>query len=366
MGEWGGIRRGRERAATTGARWVWVLLVAFGLSVGCGEREKKKPKNLFSERPKIDYSQVKVPKPPPRVVEKPQADTWATGIQRAVKAIHEDVVKCRNDFMLPFQFNKMRRRDVMWLAQNEMDKVCREGDPAAKKRGVWKTVLWLSKEEIGKHPDLDRFIALTLDTSEHFRTLSLMGKKVGAPDIAVITDTAKSCRDRVVAAGADLDRAAQAIAAWPPDTLPHDDPQMVAKPLDVQGFKKMLDDHYGFFLGDMVGAYERFANKSWQFPNMIKFKSYRAWADIPTKHMQQDRARLAKVQGLDDKGREALTGYLDAVDGVLKAWRDSYARYMDSKSDTWDEKDPWLKPLVKAQQSWQKLHDKIVKAPPGK
>ena len=43
-------------------RWlvVFASLAVTLLVVGCGERKKKKPVNLFSERPKIDYSQVKV------------------------------------------------------------------------------------------------------------------------------------------------------------------------------------------------------------------------------------------------------------------------------------------------------------------
>ncbi len=339
---------------------VITLAIALTCQVGCGERKKKKPINLFSKKEKVDYSQVKVPKPPPPVVVQKKADTWATRTQETVKKIQDDLVRCRNEFLAPFQFGKMRRRDVQWLSLREMDSVCREGD-GKKKRGPWRLTSWLAKEHIGKHPTLDRFIALSLDQGEHFRILSLMCKKVGAPEIALVTETAKGARDRAIAAGMLMDQAAREIAAWKEDELPHDDPALVAKALTPDEYAAMLGSHYGFFLDDAMDAYDRFAAESWKHPNMIKFKSYRAWVDIPTKHVQQDRARLASVKMLDDKRKAVFVDYLNAVETVLTAWRNSYKRYIEDKSDTWSPKDPYKKPLKKAQKAWKKAHDKHIR-----
>lgn len=336
------------------------IALALLVQVGCEKREKKKPVNLFSQKVKVDYSQVKVPKPPPPVVVKKKADTWAARTQESIKKIQDDMVRCRTEFMTPFQFAKMRRRDVMWLRQNEMDQVCRDGDGTPKNRGPWRLVSWLAKEQVGKHPLLDRYIALALDQGEHYRIVSLMAKKVGAPEIALITETAQASRDRTITAGIGMDRAARQIAAWAEGELPHDDPSVLAKGLTAAEYAIILDSHYSFFMNDTLDAYNRFAAESWKYPNMIKFKSYRAWHDIPTKHLQQDRVRLENVKLPDDKSREAFVAYLAGVEAVLGAWSASYKRYIDDKSDTWSPKDPHRRPLERAVKAWQKLHAKVI------
>lgn len=331
-------------------------------AAGCGDRRegKEKFKKVFAKPEKIDFSQVKVDKPPPPKAEpKAVANTWAAKTKTLVAEIQVDLKRCRSEFMMPFQFNKMRRRDVTWVSLSEMDSVCREG--TKKKRGAYKRLLWMSKEHVGKHPALDRYIALGVDLSEHYRTLSLMAKKVGAPKIGKITETAKSARDRILAAGIAMDTAARVIAAWPDDLKPSDDPSMVAKPTDIDTWKKELADRYDFFMLGTPAAYQRFANKSWQYPNMIKYKSYRLWPAIPMRLLQQDRARLGSVTGLTDKTRAAVTAYFDSIDGVLVAWRNSQSRYVEGrKKDTWSDKDPFEKPLLKAVKAWRKQREKVL------
>ncbi len=355
------IRNNRPTTLSTiGPIVIAAISVALISQVGCGERKKKKKVNLFSQKVKVDYSQVKVPKPPPPVVEVRRADTWATRTQDTVKKIQNDLVRCRTEFLAPFQFGKMRRRDVQWLSLGEMDRVCREGD-GKKKRGPWRLTTWLAKEQIGKHPTLDRYVALALDQGEHFRIISLMAKKVGAPEIALVTETAKNARDRAIAAGMQMDNAAREIAAWQDSEMPHDDPALVAKALTPDEYAAMLGSHYSYFFNDTMDAYDRFAAKSWKHPNMIKFKSLRAWADIPTKHLQQDRARLTYVKMLDDKRKAVFEGYLVSVESLLTAWRNCYKRYVDNKSGTWSPKDPYRRPLQKAQKAWKRQYDKHIR-----
>ncbi|MCO4760205.1 MAG: hypothetical protein KC502_01795 [Myxococcales bacterium] len=342
-----------------------VALLAFSLlTAACGDRraesDKKKVKKVFSEQPKIDYGSIKVAPPPkPAEAPKPLANTWAAKMRVVTSEISADLLKCRNEFMLPFQFQKMRRRDVTWTSLSEMDAICRDG--TRKKRGPYKRLVWLSKEHIGQHPALDRYIALGMDMQEHYRVVSLMAKKIGAPKIALITDTAKLSRDRVLKAGLEMEAAGRIVAAWPDDLKPVDDPSRIAKPVDVDTYKKELADRYDFFLMDIVSAYDRYASKSWQYPNMIKYKSYRLWVDIPTKALQQDRTRIEKVTGLTDKTKAQLQDYLAKTDALLAAWRASSERYVKGKKkDTWNEKDLFRKPLIKAQKAWLKARNKAL------
>lgn len=353
---------GRDRAAARHAlRAAIAVPLLFG-AVGCGEEKNEEPPqalNVFSEKPKIDFSQVKVDKPAePTEAVAPAADTWASRTRALVAAAHADLQKCRNDFMIPFQFDKMRTRDVTWLSISEMDATCRDGDRATKHRGPWSILQFLAKDHAGKHPALDRFIALGHDHVEHFRIVSLMTKKVGSPKIAAVSDTAKAARDRVLAAGRALDEAAREIASFPDDLLPDDSAEAASKTLDSAGYAALITGHFGFLIGEMPDAYDRLASKSWQSPNMIKKTTLRLWADIPTKLLQQDRPRLAKVEGISDADKAKFEAYFDAVDGVLDAWRKSYERYLENKEgDTWSEKDPYRPALVKAHKAWTKLHE---------
>ena len=158
-----------------------------------------------------------------------------------------------------------------------------------------------------------------------------------------------------------MDVAARDIAGWADDLKPVDDPTLIAKPVDVDSYKKELAARYDFFLLDLMAAYDRFAAQSWQYPNMIKYKSYRLWIDIPTKALQQDRTRIDKVTGMTDRVKADVAAYLSSVDAVLAAWRASNERYVQGKKkDTWDAKDPYRKPLIKAQAAWKKQRDKTL------
>ncbi len=343
-----------------GSRWLLGGALLVGTLAGCGEEKPEAPpaaNNFFAEKPKIDYSQVKVDKPAEPVAPTPVADTWASRTRELVAAAHADLQKCRNEFMIPFQFEKMRTRDVTWLSISEMDAVCRDGDRATKRRGPWSILQFLAKDHAGKHPALDKFIALGHDHVEHFRIVSLMTKKVGSPKIAAVTDTAQAARDRVIEAGRELDAAAREIAGFADDLLPDDSAEAASKDVDSATYAAMLSGHYGFLIGDALGAYDRLASKSWQSPNMIKKTTLKLWAEIPTKLLQQDRPRLAKVSGITDADKARFEAYLASVDAVLAAWRKSYERYLENKEgDTWSEKDPYRPALQKAHKAWAKLH----------
>jgi len=352
---------GRARGVGPAAIAAAALLAAVALP-GCGKSDKpKKVKNLFSEKaPKIDYSQIKVEKVKHEPVA-PKADTWASNTKEIVASIHKDLQQCRNEFMLPFQFKKMRRRNVEWLKMNAMDTVCRDGDRALKKRAPWKRVLFLAKEHTGKRPALDRWIALAVDHIEHARMVSIMAKKVGAPKIQLITDSAKGARDRVLAAGMKLDAEAAKIAAWDDHLKPLDDPAEVAKPIDFEAFKKSLDERYTYFMEDCLGQYDRSASESWQYPQMIKFRSYKLWPELIEKYLQQDRARLDKVSGAEGNKRGMLEVYFESVQQVVKVWADSNARYLKKKKadDVWTDVDPYRPPIAKALEFWAKAHDPL-------
>ncbi|MEY3014583.1 MAG: hypothetical protein RIT45_3318 [Pseudomonadota bacterium] len=343
-----------------GGRWLLCGAMALGALTGCGEDKPEPPpadKNYFAEKPKIDFSQVKVDKPAEPVAPTPVADTWASRTRELVATAHADLQKCRNEFMIPFQFDKMRTRDVTWLSISEMDAVCRDGDRATKRRGPWSILQFLAKEHTGKHPALDKFIALGHDHVEHFRIVSLMTKKVGSPKIAAVTDTAEAARARVIEAGRELDAAAREIAGFADDLLPDDSAESASKDLDAAAYAALLSGHYGFLIGDALGAYDRLASKSWQSPNMVKKTTLKLWAEIPTKLLQQDRPRVGKVAGLSDADKARFEAYLASVDGVLAAWRKSYERYLENKEgDTWSEKDPYRPALLKAHKAWTKLH----------
>jgi hypothetical protein len=354
----------RDRRGATAFALV-VAVATAGLS-GCDKpadsEQAKGEKNFFPEVTRVDYSQVKVDKPAePIAAPGPAVDTWSSRLRTLVAEAHADLQRCRNEFMIPFQFEKMRLRDVTWVSISEMDAVCRDGDRAAKKRGPLSIVHFLAKEHIGKHPALDRFIALATDQLDHFRVVSLMTKKVGSPKIAKVTEVAQEARDRTLAAGRLLDEAAREIAAFPDDLQPDDSAEAVAKEQDVEAFTAMVAGHYGFLLGDMVDAYDRFASKSWQAPNMVKKTSLRLWVDIPTKLLQQDRPRLGKIKGASEADLKRLGDYLDRCEALTAAWKASYARYIEDKEgDTWAERDPHRPAIVKAHKAWKKAHDALV------
>jgi hypothetical protein len=331
------------------------LLVAAlaALAVGCKKSESKKV-DFFAQPPRVDYGSGGTPQPMPEIDAGPVvADSWALKVKAQVRDIHADMQKCRNEYLIPFRFDKMKLRHMDFINISEMEAICVKGDPSVKKRGVYDLVRLLA-EESGKNTTLDRYIALSMDTLEHVKTFVWMCQKVGAPEIAKVTDVAKEGRDRAMTVGAQLDALATEIEAWPDAMPPDDDPQALAKPLDLKAFQQQLGQHEGWFVADLTAAYDRFAAKSWESPNLPKLPALKTWLDTPGKRLALDRARLSHVTGADDKQKAELTAYLDAVDKALTAARNGIPRY-EKRGVEMDAKDPNRKAVEQAQAAVAKL-----------
>lgn len=331
------------------------VLTALIALPACGKSERPK-KDFLPPTDRPTYAKVEVPPEPDVATAAPAADTWAGKTKETVRTVLTDLQKCRNDFLIPFQFNKMRRRDVTFVSLQEMDEVCAEGNREKKTRGAKRILRFLAEEHIGKHPDLDRFIALATDTVETYNVFSFMTKKVGSPEIEDVTKTAEECRARILEIGSTMDRLAAEIEKWPDGQVPDDDPQMVGREVDLAAFRQQLAHNYGFFLGDLTNAYDRYAAQSWQGQRLPKMGALKTWVAIPTKRLQQDRARLAQVKGADDKAQAELRSYLDAVEGALKAVAAGYDRYEKVPKEERAEKDPNRKNVEAAQKAVVKFH----------
>ena len=332
-----------------------VMAVTTVGTLGC---EKKKPDpndpiaQAFAKPEKVDLDIGKIEAVPE---EKPAevANTWAAAIKEQVKLAAADLQTCRNEYLVPFQFEKMRRRNVEFVNISEMDEVCMDGSPEKKKRGPLKILRNLAQEHVGKNVALDHFIASATEQLEYFRVFSFMTKKVGAPEIALVTDLAKSAADRVRTVGMDVDTYAAQIAQWPDGTQPDDDPAVVAKAVDAATWKAQLRDGYGWLLDDFGAGYDRFANKSWAGYDMPKMAALKLWVAIPRKRLQQDRARLATVT-LDAKDKAASEAFFAATEAALKAVEAGYERYEKTPKDERGEKDPNRKNVESTQKAAQK------------
>ncbi|MSP92139.1 MAG: hypothetical protein EXR79_10115 [Myxococcales bacterium] len=336
------------------------LLAAAMMATGCGKAEPKKPKIDFLAKPKYETFDIFV-EPPPDPTSQPTAsagaETWATKIKGAVAEVQTDLARCRNEFLVPFQFQRMKRRDVEFVNFMEMDDVCVDGNREAKKRGPKRIVAWLAEEHIGKHVALDRWIALASEQVEAFAEFSFMCKKVGAPDLTtMVVPLAEADRNRIIQLGPALDRAAADIAKWGDGQVADDDPAAVGLEVELVVFRKQLFDAYGFFVGDGTAAYDRAANKAWQGYNMARVATMKRWLAIPTKRLQQDRARLRKVTGADDAARVELAKYLDTVAAAVQATDKAFARYVKTPKAELEEKDPARKGLVALQAAVVKQH----------
>lgn len=326
------------------------LLATF--APGC-KKSDSKPVDYFKQEARIDYGGG-VPVPVDLDASGPAvSDSWALKVKAQVREIQVDMQKCRNEYLIPFRFDKMKLRHMDFINLSEMEAVCVKGDPSVKKRGVYDLVRVLA-EETGKNTTLDRYLALSMDSLEHIKTFAWMCAKVGAPDVGKVTDVAKIGRDRAMEVGSTLDALAAEIEAWPDAMPPDDDPQALAKPLDLQAFRQQLVQHEGWFVADLTGAYDRFAAKSWESPNVPKLPALKTWLDTPTKRLALDRARVAHVIGADDKQKAELTTYLDAVDKALTTARNGIARY-EKRGGELDEKDPNRKAVEQAQAAVLKL-----------
>jgi hypothetical protein len=181
-----------------------------------------------------------------------------------------------------------------------------------------------------------------------------MTKKIGAPNIGPVTDTAKAARDRILIVGSQIDALASEIAKWPDGQKPEDDPQTIAQPVELGAFQQQLLANHGWFMSDLVGAYDRYAAKSWEAPNMPKLGALHLWVNIPQKRLQLDRVRLSHVQGGDEKQLAAIKAYFDAVEVAVKAVNAGFERY-EKYHAVLDEKDPNHKAVEQAQAAVLKL-----------
>ena len=337
-----------------------LLSAAAAVLPGCGKPEPKAPRVDFLAKPKYETFDIHVDPPPESTPQPPVAsgeETWATKIKGAVAEVQADLARCRNEFLVPFQFQRMKRRDVEFVNFMEMDDVCLDGNREAKKRGPKRIVAWLAEEHIGKHVALDRWIALASEQIETFYEFSFMCKKVGAPDLTtMVVPLAEADRARILQLGPALDRAAADIAKWGDGQVADDDPAAVGQEVELAAFRKQLVDAYGFFAGDLGPAYDRAANKAWQGYNMARVATMKRWLAIPTKRLQQDRARLQKVTGADDKARAELGKYLDAVAAALQAAGTAFERYEKTPKAELAEKDPLRKGLDALQAAVVKQH----------
>lgn len=322
---------------------------------GCGksEGEKKAPPNFFPPEPqvpKLDLSDILQPEPEAAAAK--TADTWAGKVKELVALAEADLQRCRNEYLIPFQFNSMKRRDVMFVNIGDMDEACELGSKEKKTRGPRRILDQLAKEHIGKHPQLDRFIVLAMEQVETYHVLSWMTKKIGAPDIEVVVDIAQKSQQRVLEAGGQLDRAAADVAKWSDDQVADDDATAMAATLDTAAFKKSLVDAYGPLVGDLATGYERMADKSWQDYNMPKLDTIRAMMAILEKRVQQDRPRLAKLG--DQKVQMEFKGFLDGVEAAAKQVAAGYDFYEKKPKDERSERDPNLKKVQAAQKALAK------------
>ncbi len=336
------------------------LIAATAVSLvacACGKSEPTKPKDFFAQPPKVEYDIKITPEEPTAAA--PAADTWAGKTRDLVKQAQEDLARCRNEYLTPFQFDKMRRRNVEFVNIGEMDAVCYDGSEDGKKSGPHRLLNALG-EEIGKNPILDRYIAFANDQLEHYRVFGFMVKKVGAPNIGPITDTAKAMRDRILIAGGQLDGLAAEIDKWPAGLKSDDDPSNIGQSIEITALRQQLLQTYGWLMKDLVATYDRDAAKSWEAPNMVKLAALKVWVGIALKRLTQDRARLQHVTPANDKGLTEVKAYFDAVEAACKQVQAGYERY-DKYHESLPEVDPNHKPLEKAaaavikiQSAWEK------------
>lgn len=334
-------------------RWATALaLTASALALGataCGKSEKKEAPNFFPPeppRPKLDMSDI-LPPEEPDVVAK-EADTWGGKVKELVQTAESDMQRCRNEFLIPFQFNKMKTRDVMFVNLTDMDEVCELGSKDKKTRGPKKILEQLAKEHIGKSAALDRFIVLGMEQVETYKVFSWMTKKIGAPDLEVVVDIAKRGQQRILELAPALDKAAAEIAAWPDTQVADDDPAVAGAAIDFAAFKQQVIATYAPVVADEATGYERMADKSWQVYDMPKLATLRAMQGILEKRVQQDRARMPKVTA-DDKQKAEVEAFFAAVDALAKQVAAGYDYYEKKPKDERPERDPNLKKVQAAQ-----------------
>lgn len=347
--------RTNERRGLWRPRAGWMLLAVLALAAGhCGKgdgEKKKEAPNFFPPEPpmpKLDLSDVSFAEPEDASAGKPPADTWAGHVKDVVAQAAADMQRCRNEFLIPFQFASMKRRDVMFVNLNEMDEVCELGSKQKKTRGVLKWLESLAKEQVGRNAALDRFIVAGLEQVENYKAFSLMCKKIGAHDIDVVVGIAQKSQARILELAPTIDRLAADVAQIKDDQLPDDDPKQLALAVDVAALKGQIVANYAPFLADLGSGYERMADKSWQVYDMPKLETLRAMMAIIDKRAQQDRVRAGKATQ-DPKESAELTAFFAACDAATKQVAAGYDFYEKKPRDERPEHDPNLKAVKAAQ-----------------
>ncbi|MBM4344127.1 MAG: hypothetical protein FJ100_12230 [Deltaproteobacteria bacterium] len=342
---------------------AWLGLCAFAGLGACGKSDgakKKEAPNFFPPepvQPKLELGDILVAEPEDAKATT-FADTWAGHVKELVAQASADMQQCRNEFLIPFQFNSMKRRDVMFVNMNDMDATCELGSKEKKTRGVRKWVEALAKEHLGRHVAVDRFIVLALEQVENYHVFSYMTKKIGAPDIDNVVNIAQKSQARILELAPAVDRAAAEIAQLSDGLQPDDDPAAIAAPLAPEAFKQQVAVAYGPVAADLAAGYERMADKSWQIYDMPKLATLRAMVAILDKRAQTDRVRLGKL-GLDAKASAEFTAFFAACDAAGKQVAAGFDFYEKKPKEERPERDPNLKavraaakPVVKQLTAW--------------
>lgn len=341
-----------------------IVALALGMAVGaCGKSEQAKKKeapNFFPPepvQPKLDLGDI-LPVEPEDAKTAVVADTWAGHVKELVAQASADMQQCRNEFLIPFQFASMKRRDVMFVNMNDMDATCELGSKEKKTRGVRKWVEALAKEHLGRHPTLDRFVVLALEQVENYHVFSYMTKKIGAHDIDNVVNIAQKSQARILELAPALDRAAADIAQLSDGLQPNDDPAAIAAPVTLEAFKQQLVAAYGPIAVDLGPGYDRMADKSWQIYDMPKLATLRAMVAVLDKRAQTDRVRLGKL-ALDAKAAAEFNAFFAACDAAGKQVAAGFDFYEKKPKEERPERDPNLKavkaaqkPLVKQLIAW--------------
>jgi len=332
-------------------RLAMIGLAALAALSSCGKDGPPKPApNFFPPEPPIpkpDLTDLLPVEPDDATAAKaPPADTWAGKIKDLVATAEADLQRCRNEYLIPFQFNNMRRRDVMFVNINEMDEVCELGTKDRKVRGPRKLIEVLAKEHLGRHPLVDRFVVLGLEQVESYHVFSYMTKKIGAPDIDVVVGIAQKSQARILELAPQLDLAAAEVAKISDGQQPDDDPAVIGAAIDAAAFRQQLIAAYAPVVADLAAGYERMGDKSWQNYDMPKMAVFRAWTAVLEKRAQQDRARLAKVAA-DPKQLAEFTAFFAAVEAAARQIAAGFDFYEKKPRDERPERDPNFK-AVKA------------------
>ncbi|MSQ84838.1 MAG: hypothetical protein EXR77_18525 [Myxococcales bacterium] len=358
---------GRHRVArsqrATSVTIVCVSLALASLLTACGKNDnatKKEAPNFFRPdppMPKLDMSDI-ITVEAEGVAAKTFADTWAGHVKELVASAAADMQRCRNEYLIPFQFNSMKRRDVQFVSMQDMDETCELGSKDKKTRGVRRWLDALTKEHLSRNATVDRFVILAMEQVETYHVFSYMTKKIGAPDIDVVVKIAEKSQARILEIAPLLDRAAADVALLSDGLQPDDDAGVISAPVAVEALKEQIVGGYASIVVDLASGYERMADKSWQIYDMPKLATLRAMIAVLDKRAQQDRVRVGKMN-LDPKVLLEFNTFFAACDAAGKQVASGFDMYEKKPKEERPERDPNLKavraaqkPLLKALTAW--------------